>query len=409
MTLTILNLLIGLVSMLLTIVTLSFAAQAAAMIFIDDHPFTASPCCAAVAVLVPAHDEEQHIEATLCRIASDLAPGDRLLVVADNCTDRTALLAAKAGAEVLIRTDLERRGKGFALAAGLGELTSAPPDVVVIIDADCQISGSGVALLAQACQATGAPIQCLDLMIARPDSPAPPRLAEFAWRIKNDFRPRGYARLGLPCQLLGTGMALPWALINQELFATGHLAEDLFLGLELAISGHPPRFLRDVRVTSYFPDTQRGQAQQKRRWIHGHLGLIRTHLPRIALHVFRTRDLRLLALAADLLVPPIGILALANIAVLIVSLLYLVLIGPSVALTCVALEFFVFAFSLVSAWFVSGRDLIGLREFAQVPLHLMMVAYSAFAFLCGHRTRWVRADRLRATAQFTRTPHGAED
>ena len=53
------------------------------------------------------------------------------------------------------------------------------------------------------------------------------RLAEFAWVIKNQVRPLGLHRLGLPCQLMGSGMASPWACINSADLATGHIVEDL--------------------------------------------------------------------------------------------------------------------------------------------------------------------------------------
>src|SRR3979490_3229708 len=59
-----------------------------------------------VAVLIPAHDEAKGILATLNDIRLQLCPGDRLLVVADNCTDDTASVAAALGAEVAIRNDL---------------------------------------------------------------------------------------------------------------------------------------------------------------------------------------------------------------------------------------------------------------------------------------------------------------
>ncbi|WGS17354.1 MULTISPECIES: glycosyltransferase [unclassified Bradyrhizobium] len=402
MMLSTLNILLGLAATALALVTLSFALQAAAMIFLHDRPFLLLPRRPSVAILVPAHDEEQNIEATLLRIRQDLAPGDRLLVVADNCSDRTAPLAARAGAEILVRSNPERRGKGFALAAGLRHLTATPPEVVVFIDADCQINRHGIDLLARACATADSPIQCLDLMVAHPDSPGAPRLAEFAWRIKNDFRPNGYARLGLPCQLRGTGMAVPWAQINPDLFATELLAEDIFLGLELAIQGHPARFFRGARVTSYFPDTQSGQVQQKHRWVQGHLGLIRSHLPRLIFQAWKKRDLRLLALAADLAVPPLGMLAIADMVLLAVSLLYLAAVGIRAPLACSAFELAVFAFPLVSAWYVSGRDLIGFREVAQVPRHMIMVMRTALALARGDRTQWVRADRPRTTPQFIR-------
>src|SRR5208282_2424321 len=51
-----------------------------------------------VAVLVPAHNESMGLLETLNDIKAQLHSGDRLLVVADNCTDDTAAVASAAGA-----------------------------------------------------------------------------------------------------------------------------------------------------------------------------------------------------------------------------------------------------------------------------------------------------------------------
>src|SRR5689334_13809102 len=48
-----------------------------------------------IAVLVPAHDEETGIAATLLSIQAQLRPGDHLVVVADNCQDKTASVASQ--------------------------------------------------------------------------------------------------------------------------------------------------------------------------------------------------------------------------------------------------------------------------------------------------------------------------
>src|SRR5262245_25842959 len=58
------------------------------------------PSCA---VLVPAHDEEAVLGHTLADLRPQLRPGDRLVVIADNCTDGTALVARAAGADVVER------------------------------------------------------------------------------------------------------------------------------------------------------------------------------------------------------------------------------------------------------------------------------------------------------------------
>lgn len=396
MLISILELLLQFAAAGLCLATIAFAVQAVAVIFFRERPLPLLPRRPSVAVLVPAHNEESSIETTLLGIKQDLSPDDRLLVVADNCTDQTVQIATRAGADTLVRDDPGRRGKGFALAAGLRHLADTAPEIVIFVDADCYVSPRCVELLARACAAANAPVQCLDLMLAKPDSQAPERLAEFAWRIKNGFRPGGYARLGLPCHLLGTGMAMPWRLIDPELFATGHLAEDVLFGLELAIRGHPPCFFRGAGVTSYFPETRSGHAQQKQRWIHGHFGLIKSHLPRLIYQGLRRRDAGLLALAADLAVPPLGVLAVANIVLATLSLISIAIAGAAAPLGVVAFANALFAFSLVTSWYVCGRDLIGWKEVKRLPWHTIMVMRSVWNLARGHSIQWIRADRLDA-------------
>jgi len=379
----------------LILATMAFAAQTLAALLLSDRKLPVTSLRPSVAVLIPAHDEEKHIEATLNRIKRELSPTDQLLVVADTCIDRTAVLATQAGAHVVIRNDHNLRGKGFALAAGLRHLAATPTDVVVFIDADCRVSSGSIELLARACAATSAPVQCLNLMIADPESSAPPpRLAEFAWRIRNDLRPSGYARLGLPCQLLGTGMALPWRLINPEMFETGHLTEDLLVGLDLAMKGFSPRFFRQASVISCFPETRRSQDQQKQRWVHGHLALISSHTPRLIYQALRRRDFGLLALAADLAVPPLGVLAVANITLLLMSLAWMAAIGAWAPLGFATLASSLFASSLVADWWVCGRDLIGPDEIKQLPRHIIVVMGSALKLARGQKVPWVRTNRL---------------
>src|SRR6478752_3861275 len=51
-----------------------------------------------LAVVVPAHNESTSVLPTLQDVKAQLLPADRLLVVADNCTDDTSVIAAAAGA-----------------------------------------------------------------------------------------------------------------------------------------------------------------------------------------------------------------------------------------------------------------------------------------------------------------------
>ena len=63
-----------------------------------------------ITVLIPAHNESSGVIATLNSIATQLRPQDRMLVVADNCSDDTAEVAEKNGAEVIERQDSKKRG-----------------------------------------------------------------------------------------------------------------------------------------------------------------------------------------------------------------------------------------------------------------------------------------------------------
>jgi poly-beta-1,6-N-acetyl-D-glucosamine synthase len=54
----------------------------------------------AVVALIPAHDEEAQIAATIASVQRQTVSCARIIVLADNCTDRTVQVALEAGAEV---------------------------------------------------------------------------------------------------------------------------------------------------------------------------------------------------------------------------------------------------------------------------------------------------------------------
>lgn len=83
-----------------------------------------------VAVVIPCHDEE----ATIAKVVGDFRaalPGAAIVVVDNASRDRTAALAAAAGARVLSEP---RPGKGFALLCGFRDCRAA--DFVVMVDGD---------------------------------------------------------------------------------------------------------------------------------------------------------------------------------------------------------------------------------------------------------------------------------
>lgn len=343
-----------------------------------------------VAVIIPAHDEAAGIVRTLQHVLPQLAPGDSLIVVADNCTDGTAALARRAGAEVVERHDALRRGKGYALDCGVRALAGRPAEVVVILDADCIAEAGCVDGLARAVRATGRPVQALDLMRSPPAGKRGTRIAEFAWLLKNQIRPAGYLRLGLPCQLMGTGMAFPRPLIDAASLANGHLVEDMKLGLELAASGCAPLFFPAARVVSYFPTNKEGIAAQRARWERGHLGMIRQAVPAAVVAALRKRNWALLALALDMLVPPLALLCLlilsANIAVCFLA-------ADSYVLALCAMLDSLFAAAVAIAWLAYGRAVVSLGDLCYAAVYVLLKMPMYLRFLIRKKLGWVRAAR----------------
>ena len=347
-----------------------------------------------LAVLVPAHNESTGLLPTLANIKGQLCLNDRLLVIADNCSDDTAAVAAAAGAEVVVRTDPAKIGKGYALDWGVRHLHMDQPDIVVVIDADCQFEESAIDRLASACAATGRPVQALYLMIAPNESQISYQVAEFAWRVKNWVRPLGLSALKLPCQLVGSGMAFPWDVIRAVDLANGWIVEDVKLGLDLALSGNAPLFCPSARVISHFPPSAEAAGTQRRRWEHGHLNLILNVGPRLLYIAVKTLDLGLLALALDIAVPPLSLLGISIILSVGFTALTAMIGFSSTPLIITASSAGAFAASAIFCWWRYGRDVLPASRVMLVALYVgrKIPLYCQILF---RRTapEWIRTDR----------------
>jgi len=350
-----------------------------------------------VGVLIPAHDEEDTLPAMILKIRPQLRDGDRLLVVADNCSDGTAVLAEGLGAEVVVRTDPANRGKGFALDCGIRHFAGDPPEIVVVIDADCALSDLAIDRLAETCRATNRPVQALYLMLSGPGATQATRFREFACRVKNWIRPRGLSLVGLPCQLMGTGMAFPWELIAGANLATGALVEDLKLGLELAAEGHPPVFCPAAVVTSEFPATDEGSRSQRLRWEQGHLGLIAAEIPGFLANAIRRRNVNLLVLALDAAVPPLSLLSM--------TVVFFLLLGAgawrmgmgSTAFVISLIAIIGLTVATISCWLKVGRDLLPpMSAFSIAGAILTKIPFYCRILIQRNRSGWVRTDRRKS-------------
>jgi cellulose synthase/poly-beta-1,6-N-acetylglucosamine synthase-like glycosyltransferase len=346
-----------------------------------------------VAVLMPAHNEALIIRTSLRSIMPELVGLDRVVVVADNCSDTTAAVARSEGAEVIVRNDPGQRGKGYALDFGVRYLERDPPDVVVIIDADCHVAAGSIDTLVRVCGATQRPVQGLHLMHAQKDAGLRMRIAEFAFLVKAQVRPTGLRRMGLPCQLAGTGMAFPWACIRNASLAAGHIVEDLKIGIELARTGSPPLFCPEAVLTSTFTATVEASQSQRTRWEHGHIDVILSDAPRLLATGVLNMDLKIIAMALDLGVPPLALLSLLNAAVWIAGALVLVATNSPTPLLIATASASLIAISVLLSWRYYGRHIISLSDLAFAVLYAIVKIPLYARFLVARQLNWVRTKR----------------
>lgn len=346
-----------------------------------------------LAVLMPAHNEATGISAAIRAVRAQLGPRDRLLVVADNCSDDTAEVARAEGAEVTERTDPVRRGKGYALDHGVRWLEHEPPEVVVIVDADCIVAPLALERLAQRCVASERPVQALYLMHAPPGAGLGLRIAEFAWLVKNKLRPLGSAAFGWPCQLMGTGMAFPWELLRAAPLATGHLVEDMQLGLDLAGAGRAPLFCPQALVGSAFPSDADGARAQRTRWEHGHLSVIASAGPRLLRRAFAARDLALIGMALDLMVPPLAALVLTLAALWVVAAAWWLGAADARAFAVASAALVLLGVGVMLAWWQGGRQIVTLKELLGLPLYVAAKIPVYVQLFTKRQVEWVRTKR----------------
>lgn len=346
-----------------------------------------------IAVLVPAHNEEGGILDTLLYLKPQLEPCDRLIVIADNCTDQTASVAQSVGVEVIERTNPNKRGKGYALDFGLQYLLKKPPEFVIVVDADCKSSSNLLDRLAKVCSYYGRPIQALYLMHASKTSGLKLKVAAFAWIFKNKVRALGFSNLGLPCQLMGTGMAFLWNDISQANLASDELVEDLKLGLEFSKNMLSPLFCSDVLVESYFPDNETGIKSQRTRWEHGHLSMIVKTAPGYFIDVIKQRNFNLMFLLLDMVVPPLALLAMLIFAYLILVMGGYYFFGQLVPLLTANLILFMFLSAIFMGWIKFARHIISFIGLIYVPFYVCLKIPLYIKFLVNKQVEWVRSNR----------------
>jgi cellulose synthase/poly-beta-1,6-N-acetylglucosamine synthase-like glycosyltransferase len=221
------------------------------------------------AVLILAHDEAGVIETTVQSIALAQNPEDILYVVADNCSDDTAKLAAAAGACVLERRSRSPDGKGAALkwfAIQHSDLLERH-DLVVILDADNLVAPDFLRDVKAAYPGDGV-MQCLVQPVGYHGSPLSTLIAlseiheqKTVDAIRVSF--------GWPVRLRGTGMVMPPRILKIVAGMIDTEVEDIAMSLLFTARGIPVQ--RNTRICVQDPKPRESvlASRQRARWFRG--------------------------------------------------------------------------------------------------------------------------------------------
>jgi cellulose synthase/poly-beta-1,6-N-acetylglucosamine synthase-like glycosyltransferase len=343
-------------------------------------------------ILIPAHNEEAIIRATLARLKDALPTGASILVVADNCTDNTAEIVRRSGFAVLERFNAKQRGKGYALAHGRAWLAEAPPDCVIIFDADCATDAASLADLARFSVATRSVVQAGYFFEPDLSVPAKVQISNFALWVKNIVRQRGAHRLGGSAILTGTGMAFPWKIFAELPLATASIVEDLALTIDLARTGKAPAYLDQATVHS-FAATEVATLEQRSRWEHGFLGVARNQgLPMLRSGLQRM-DRKSALLGLHLLVPPLALLLATAFSVGIVLSGLAILIENWLPFIVLAIALSIAIVSVIIAWFSGGHRWLKAKSILLIPFYVAWKVPLYLRYALGQTATWIRTDR----------------
>ena len=340
-----------------------------------------------IAVVVPAHNEEDGVADTVTSLRRSLAANSphTIVVVADNCDDRTADRAQAARARVLVRNDSELRGKGFALEFAFGVLLGEGFDAMAVVDADTIVEPAFLAVI-ERCLAQGADaVQCR-YGVLNPQASMRTRLMNVALLAFNVLRPRGRERLGLSVGILGNGFAVTSETLRAVPYDTHSVVEDLEYHLRLTRAGKAVRFADRTTVRAKMPTSSSASGTQRARWEGGRMRMIREQVPSLIADVVSGR-MRMVEPLLELLLLPLAFQT--------ALLLFALMLPFSPVRWYAAVALGVIATHVCAAITIGGGAVSDLMALAFAPCYVVWKLALALAITRAARkdTEWVRTAR----------------
>lgn len=225
------------------------------------------------ALIVAAHNEEAVIAGLIRSLKNQDYTKDcyDIFVIADNCTDSTAEIARAEGAVVYERHSDKKRGKGFALEWFFERLFKMERkyDYIAVFDADNLAAPEFLREMNISANRGHKVVQGF-LDSKNPyDSWISASYSFCFWSINRVFQLARY-KLGMCCELAGTGFIIETDLLRELGWGATCLTEDMEFTMKAVYNGEKIAFNYNARVFDEKPLTLKQSWGQRVRWMRGH-------------------------------------------------------------------------------------------------------------------------------------------
>ena len=242
--------------------------------------------------IIPAHNEEKVVVNLIESLKKLDYPKDLydIYVIADNCTDKTAEVAKKAGAIVYERFDEAHKTKGHALQWFLAQKIEedAPYDAFCIFDADNIVDENFLKVMnKKLCQGEEV-VQGYKDIKNPSDSWVSAGDAIFYWTMHRFYHLARY-NIGLSPLMNGTGFMVKFDVIKPQGWNTKTLTEDIEFSLKRIIEGKKLGWARDAIVYDEQPVGFKQSWTQRSRWTVGHMQCLKEYTKPLAEAVVKNK------------------------------------------------------------------------------------------------------------------------
>lgn len=236
------------------------------------------------AVMVCAHNEEAVIGPLVENLKILDYPTELydIFVVADNCKDSTAKIAAEAGAQVYERFNQQEIGKGYAMGWMFDKIFAMEKqyDAVVIFDADNLVHPDFLLEMNNHLEKGEKVIQGY-LNAKNPEDTWVAGTFAIAFWMVNHMWHLGKYNIGLSTALGGTGMCIDIEVLKKYGWECDGLTEDMEFSLKVLTHGIRTCWAHDAIVYDEKPLGFMQSWRQRKRWAQGHFECAERYIPKL--------------------------------------------------------------------------------------------------------------------------------